>query len=130
MVIKLKDIINVLEKLEISFQIDGSRKVGGEYIVASLFEPIENGFYYAKENFNVPLSIGNSLFLVDGSIKKNKTNLYLVLEGQDPQRVYYTILNKLFSLKSSGKISNTSVIHPDANIGNNVQIDEFCVIGK
>lgn len=103
---------------------------GDEYTVASLFEPIEGGFYFAQGNFEIPPSIVNSLLIVDDSIKQTNVNCFFQVTNVEPQLIFYKILEVLYSLHSSGIVSSLSVIHPEAVLGLNVQIDDFCVVGK
>lgn len=101
-----------------------------EYQVASIFNPVPNGFYFFAGS-QIPEIIQNSLLLVENS------NENLVFENgnvgifinTNPQLVFYRFLGLRFPEVSNGKISETAIIHPNAKIGKNVQIDHFCVIG-
>ena len=126
MKIRLKDILDFLEKNNIPFEITG--KPYDTYRIASMFQPVEKGFYFfvAQE---IPAGIKDSLILTNNNIEPGDNNVLLKIE-KDPQMVYYSILSSLFEEKSTGVIQPTARIHPQAVIGDNVQIDDYCIIGK
>ena len=126
MKVHTKDILYFLDNNKISYKISG--KLNNTYHLASIYNPIENGFYFLI-NDSIPNNISNSLFLVNQSII-NQNKQHLITINKDPQRTYYKLLNYFSEEKSNNKIKKSSVIHPDAQIGKNVQIDDFCVIGK
>lgn len=122
------DIINFLNKEEISFEC--SHKLNKQYIIASLFMPIENGFYFFL-GAEVPDSIANSLLLLrKGNYLELKNNNEAIYIDGSPQEVYYKLLSSKFKSQSNGLISKTAIIHPEAKIGKNVQIDHYAVVGN
>ncbi|HRP90514.1 MAG TPA: DapH/DapD/GlmU-related protein [Edaphocola sp.] len=126
--IEFKEIIKFLEKKEIQFEIKGITQ--DSYHLASLFEPGSNGFYFFTGT-QIPSTITDSLFLVNNAIEigKDSNNAILSID-LDPQMVYYQLLSSLFGVGSNGMIAPTAVIHPEAVIGQNVQIDHYSIIGK
>lgn len=101
------------------------------FTVASIFSPINQGLYYYLGQ-KIPDGLTNSLILIEKGktpYEKNDNNSFLIIDT-DPQMAFYSLLGDMFARKSTGLISSTAVIHPEAKIGNNVQIDHFCVIGK
>jgi UDP-3-O-[3-hydroxymyristoyl] glucosamine N-acyltransferase len=113
---------------KIRFEIIGSPKTN--YTIASIFEPIENGFYFFMGG-ELPEKINYSLMLVN-QLPINtveRTNCYLVIE-ESTQLIYYKLLSNLFTKYSTGIIASTVKVHPEAIIGANVQIDDFSIIGK
>lgn len=102
-----------------------------EYHVASLFSAIDKGFYFLTESNSFDLEIKNSLIIIHDKLLtglETHNNQIINLHESDPQQVYYLILNILYGRKSSGVIAKTSVISPRAKLGENVEIDHFCVI--
>ena len=123
--ITFQQIESYLQENSIGYAFTGKPK--DSYTVASVFSPINNGFYFFTGNKHA-LTIENSLILTSTDLTDEK-NLVLKIDGE-PQRTYYKILNHYFSQESTGKIATTAVVHPEAEIGKNVQIDDFCVIEK
>lgn len=130
MKIKLTKILDTLQDLNIPYEFKSAPHEDIELEVASIFKPIEAGFYFAKNSLMVPSQVKGSLFIIDDSIIKNENNVFITVFENDPQQVFYLVLNSLFVVRSNGEISKMAVIHPDAKIGKNVQIDDFCVIGN
>ena len=59
-----------------------------------------------------------------------KSNNSHIIIKENPQVVFYKFLEVIFSKKSSGIIHQSAIVHSEAEIGQNVQIDPFCLIGK
>lgn len=123
--IDFKQIEKYLQDNSIRYSFSG--KPQDSYQVASIFEPIDNGFYFFTGDKH-SLGIKNSLILTSTDLH-DAANLVLKIEDE-PQRIYYRILNQFFGQTSTGEIATTSVIHPEAKIGKNVQIDDFCIVGR
>lgn len=108
------------------------------YEIASIFSPVEKGFYFFTGDPNFILEVKNSLFMVsDAYIGGNLNgNCFIKLEdSRNPQVVFYELLSTLFKRKSTGKISKLTSINFNAVLGENVQIDSFsslenCKIGN
>ncbi|NMM48049.1 LbetaH domain-containing protein [Marinigracilibium pacificum] len=96
---------------------------------ASIFSPINEGLYFDMTG-NLESKVKNS-FIIANTYERNieNCNIYF-LTNQNVQVIFYKLLSELFPEKSTGKISQQSIIDPEAEIGENVQIDPFCVIGK
>jgi UDP-3-O-[3-hydroxymyristoyl] glucosamine N-acyltransferase len=127
--INSKDIVEFLQSEDIHLEWVNPRQ--DSYFVASIFYPVKQGFYFCCGQ-NIPDKITESLVLIEKgkvSYDENDNNSFLVLDT-DPQAIYYSILNELFAQNSTGVLSSTAIIHPGAEIGKNVQIDHFCVIGE
>ena len=124
--IEISKITGYLKDANIDFKITG--KIKEEYYLASFFEPINNGFYFNTSD-KVSDLITKSLILSNRVDTNNSANSFILIK-ENPQEIYYKIIAYLFSQKATGVIQNTSVIHPEAKIGKNVQIDHFCVIGN
>jgi len=124
-----KDIISFLEKESIPFECN--QQLQNEYTIASLFMPIEYGFYFYLGD-EVPDTISNSIVLLrkrkENILSNNNVGIYL--SEADPQRVFYRLLTSFYGTRSNGIISKTAIIHPEAKIGKNVQIDHFTVVDK
>ncbi len=126
MQIRTEDIFEFLKKQAIPYQVVGLPQT--EYTLASLLHPISKAFYFVVDVSLVP-DVTDSLFMVNEPIGENP-NAQIVLSSDDPQKIYYRLTAHYFSQKSSGNISNLAVIHPEAAIGKNVQIDPFSALGK
>lgn len=127
--INSKAIVEFLQSNDIHFAWVNPRH--GSYLIASIFHPVKQGFYFYCGQ-NMPDKITESLVLIEKgkvSYDENDNNSFLVLDA-DPQPVFYSILSELFAQNSTGVLSSTAIIHPGAEIGKNVQIDHFCVIGE
>lgn len=125
MIIKTDQIRSFLKKENISYEWKG--KPAEEYKIASIFDPIHNGFYYFIGD-KLPDEIDSSLILTNKTF--GETNNCILQISCDPKALFYKILSFLYKRSSDGKISEMAVIHPQAIIGNNVQVDPFTIIGK
>ena len=129
--ITVKELLNYLEEKGIKHRLDGPLPDSARFAYASIFEPITHGFYFylgAKMAFPVE----HSLLLAHRDVPMNdsgKGNAVLYIDAH-PQITYYRILQEFHGEKSTGFISPQAVIDPQAEIGDNVQIDPFCVVGK
>lgn len=130
MKLSIEEIMKFLNTEQISFST--FQKIEGYYSIASLFNPIEGGFYFYTSKNSLSLNVTNSLILVSHNFEAdvNNGNKYIYISNDDPQRIYYLLLNSYFAIKSTGIISSTAIISPNAEIGRNVQIDEYCVIDE
>jgi UDP-3-O-[3-hydroxymyristoyl] glucosamine N-acyltransferase len=126
MQISSKQILDFLNINNIHHYIYG--KIGKEYTIASMFNPITNGFYFFNHK-NIPDNINKSLILTNNKELISETNTILLI-NDNPQIIFYKIIDYYFKEKSNGIIQKTSIIHPEAKIGKNVQIDNYCIIGK
>lgn len=125
--INFDSLLDYLKINNIAFKVFREEFLIEEYSISSIFSPIDKGFYFfVGDNFS--LEIKNSLILTDKEF--DTKNSLLIVNNIDPQLLFYRILNHFFGEKSTGIISPTSVIHKDAKIGKNVQIDSFCEIGN
>jgi len=90
--------------------------------------PDHHYFFLGDE---VPSSISNSALILrmgnSVTLKNENIGIYI---NQDPQLIFYQLLSSLYGTHSNGEISNSVIIHPEAKIGDNVQIDNFSIIGK
>lgn len=121
------DILSFLKDSGVSYSL--TSKPVREYQIASIFNPISNGFYFFA-GAQIPKTIQDSLFLVEQSNSElifENGNVGILI-NTNPQLVFYQFLEYRFPEISNGKISKTAIIHPNAKIGKNVQIDHFCVI--
>ncbi|GGH46047.1 hypothetical protein IA57_09755 [Mangrovimonas yunxiaonensis] len=130
MKLDFKEIKEFLNKHAISFKCNDS--IVGKYELASLFNPVDFGFYFFTGTDAKILQVNHSLFLVSNDFKVTMdcSNQYVYLLEHDPQHVYYLIMLEFFGTKSTGVIAATSRVDPEVKLGNNVQIDDFCVIEK
>jgi UDP-3-O-[3-hydroxymyristoyl] glucosamine N-acyltransferase len=123
--VKLETILNYLKSINAKFEMKGNQHP--EYRVASIFEPIPNGFYFAMEGVKIP-QIEDSLILTNREqISVGKENCKIIID-KNPQKVYYNLLKDEFSEESSGEVSDVSSISEDTKIEKNVQVGPFCVI--
>lgn len=129
--ITVKTLLSFLEKHSINYRVEGPLQEDQIFSYASIFAPIPQGFYfYLGEKMAFPIE--DSLLLADMTLpmsEPGKNNTVLYIEA-NPQTTYYRILLEFHGEKSTGLISPHAVIDPEAEIGENVQIDPFCVIGK
>src|SRR5690606_15871824 len=116
MKIKLKNILEILNELRVNYIFESEYSMDEEYTVSSIFNPISEGFYFAKLFLEIPSEIKNSILLVDETINHQSSNKFIRIKQGDTQQIFYLILNKLFSQKSNGIIAKTSMIHPNAKI--------------
>lgn len=128
-VIHSDKVVKFLKETEISFNVFGSLQE--TYHIASIFEPIKQGFYFLLGN-NIPNEIESSLILVDANFQNERVinNNSAIVIDDNPQKVFYKILAHFFPTISTGEISTAAIVSPEAIIGKNVQIDPFCIIGK
>jgi UDP-3-O-[3-hydroxymyristoyl] glucosamine N-acyltransferase len=101
-----------------------------EFQFASIFEPINNGFYYCNAYHPILEQPSNSLIILPDTLKglPSSTNEYIYLSNSNPQTVYYQILSILFKRTSNGTIADTAIVDKEVKLGKNVQIDDFCII--
>jgi len=125
MKISYQEIVIFLKKINVNFEVIGNPK--DSYDIASLFCPINGGFYYLEESSYFK-GIEDSLVLTNQVLPLEKENTILYIQ-ENPQVVYYKLLNFYYKELSTGKICKSAIIHPKAQIGYNVQIDSFVVIG-
>lgn len=125
--IHLKDILDYLDREQIAYTFQQGETVREFYEIASLFAPVNGGFYFfTGKEFHFPVE--NSLILCGQ--KPGSGNSEIQVENIDIQLLYYRLLAHFFPQTSTGQIHQWVEIHPEAQIGKNVQIDAFCVIGK
>ena len=128
MEITYNDIISFLERKTISYSLKGNKF--DSYKVSSIFYPEKNSFYFYKNSIPLPDTISQSLILTDNlKLQINEGNGILYIK-EDPQEIFYELLNFYFKEKSTGKICSSAIIDKAAIIGENVQIDSFVKIGK
>lgn len=98
--------------------------------IASLFSPIDQGFYFYNGVKSFPEGIKDSVVLINSEQAINSFNTFIVVENQDVQLIYYKLLSSYFKQRSTGIINSLTEIDSKAQIGQNVQIDSFCSIGN
>lgn len=133
--ISIKQLESFLNKSNISYRWEGRHK--DIYEIASIFCPVENGFYFLTGDSNFKLEVKNSLFMVSDTynVENLNNNCYIILDNsRNPQLVFYQFLSDLFKRKSTGQISNLTNINSNVQLGENVQINSFsslenCKIG-
>lgn len=129
--ITAKALLQYLKENGVNYSIEGPLEENATFAYASIFEPVPQGFYFylgAKMAFPVE----HSLLLAHQDVPMSDSgegNTVLYIDAH-PQTTYYRILQEFHGEKSTGLISPQAVIDPQAEIGENVQIDPFCVIGK
>lgn len=123
--IYIKDILEYFEEKNVAFEIRG--KFEDVYQIASIFNPIEGGFYYLEKEFKSTI-FKNSLILTNVDFQNENGNTIIFVK-ESPQIIFYELINYYFSEQSTGQINKLSQIHAKAKLGYNVQIDPFCVIG-
>jgi UDP-3-O-[3-hydroxymyristoyl] glucosamine N-acyltransferase len=129
--ITAKQLLTYLTNNGISFSIEGTLEEETVFSYASIFEPIQRGFYFylgAKMAFPIERSLLLAHQEVPMSDSGNENTVIYI--NANPQTTYYRILQEFHGEQSTGIISPHAVIDPEAEIGENVQIDPFCVIGK
>ncbi|WP_084509739.1 hypothetical protein [Christiangramia portivictoriae] len=126
MQISYNQIINYLSLQGIDYSLEGSTH--SEYQICSLFYPESNGFYFLIGDLIKP-SVENSLFISNISLTTEE-NSGIILVKENPQIIYYKLLDYYFKEQSTGVIGDKVSRHEEAIIGKNVQIDDFVVLGK
>jgi UDP-3-O-[3-hydroxymyristoyl] glucosamine N-acyltransferase len=124
--ISFNQIADFLKIQEIDFSLRG--KVNSNYKISSLFYPESNGFYFLNGGMFIPF-VENSLFMSSSDIELNEGNA-LIIFNENPQVIYYKLLDYYFKEQSSGKICKTVILHDEVVIGKNVQIDPYVILGK
>lgn len=120
-------IIGAIEELGIDYELKGETQ--STYRPASLFNPIPGGLYFLVESVD-SFQAEDSLVIANTTqVECPDTNAFIVIE-RDPQVVFYKILDKLLGRKSTGEMCDTSRVSENASIGNNVEINSFCVIKR
>jgi len=127
MTITYFEIIKFLDINKVTYELKGEPLE--QYLISSIFSPIENGFYFLTDHTKIIRELKSSLFLINENILPKDENVFIVIE-ENPQLVYYQLLDFYFKENSTGKICDTVKIHEEAQIGKNVQIDSFTVINK
>lgn len=118
-------ITEYLEQSNIAHKWHGNK--ASYYHIASLFEPIDNGFFFlSNQDYQIPTK--NSLILQNFEAS-DSINSYLICDS-DPQQIYYGILDHYFKTSSNGIISSLTEINSKAKLGSNLQIDAFTKIGN
>lgn len=123
--VKKDVIIEAIEELGIDYELKGETQ--STYRPASLFNPIPGGLYFLVEGVD-SFQAENSLVITNTTQVDCPSNNAFIIVERDPQVVFYKMLDKLFGRKSTGEICDTSRIKEDTNLGNNVQINSFCVV--
>ncbi|WP_108170069.1 DapH/DapD/GlmU-related protein [Christiangramia gaetbulicola] len=126
MELSFEEIIDYLKINKIKYSFSGTKHTS--YKICSLFEPESNGFYFFVGD-NWTYNLERSLIITSVNLDIRSENGFLHVE-ENPQLIYYQLLNSMFQEKSNGHISKSAIIHKKANLGKNVQIDPFVVIGK
>jgi UDP-3-O-[3-hydroxymyristoyl] glucosamine N-acyltransferase len=126
--ILFEDIINFLQDHQVEFQLLG-KAVKKSYKAASIFAPIESGFYFLVEP-NQSSTLNKSLLLVNAEpeVVSTKNCFILVDETTNVQALYYSILADIFKRDQKEKYSPTAIIHKNARMGKNVQIGHYSII--
>ncbi|MCP4458489.1 MAG: hypothetical protein GY816_10775 [Cytophagales bacterium] len=122
--IKSQSIRKYLDKMGWSYQVHGN--LNEEYTVASIYSPIDSGFYFLSKTSQITLG-SESLTIVQKHLLDHVGAQIIV--DKDPQIVYYKILKYHFERKSSGIQHESAIINGSAKIGANVQIDPFTILG-
>lgn len=128
--INANKILKALDVFEVSYSLINFKEQ--VYKIASLFDPIPSGFYYLVGKATNSKGLQDSLIICteENQVLEGHTNSLIVLNGHDPQEVYYQILNEFFRRKSTAVISKLCVVDPSVKLGKAVQIDEFTVIDE
>lgn len=127
--IRTEAFIEFIKGKQLAYQITGETL--DSYRLASLFGPIENGLYFFVGN-SFDQDLNKSLVIIDPRktrVKQSGNNAFLEIYT-DPQLLFYEFVQSVYGRKSTGKIAPTAMVDPEATIGRNVQIDDYCIIGK
>lgn len=125
MKIRSNDIINFISQIDPNTIVKG--QVVEVYELASLFSPIDNGFYFFVGNV-LPKGIKHSLVLTSNAGMECDPSNAIILSAKNSQELFYRMLDAFFKEKSDGVISEFAVVSKNAVIGKNVQIEPFCLI--
>jgi UDP-3-O-[3-hydroxymyristoyl] glucosamine N-acyltransferase len=129
--VRLSEIIEFLNTANIEFTLSTEVKEDLTFEFASMFAPVSHGFYFfLGDQFH--FEVDHILLLVhrDKQTICSAPTHHIISIDANPQTVYYSLLSALHGDRSNGTISEHSIIHSEAIIGKNVQIDPFCTIGK
>lgn len=123
--LRFNAIIDFLIENNIPYEVHGNN-AKENLVVASIFYPSEGGFYYwTGDNFQ--LNDSNAVVLTNQKSLIEQSHVIILIDGE-PQEVYYRILDYYFKYRSTGEISDQSIIHRNAKLGTNVQIDSFSIL--
>lgn len=129
MYISWNQIKNFLDEEQINFKQIGTPH-HDTFLIASLFSFVNQGFYFYNGTAVFNEAVKNSVVLVNSEFVITATNCYILIENKDVQLVYYKILTAYFKRISTGIINNFTQIHPNAELGLNIQIDAFSIVGN
>jgi UDP-3-O-[3-hydroxymyristoyl] glucosamine N-acyltransferase len=121
----LQSILDFLEKIGVDYQLfNPNYKI--KVRPAGLYNVINNGLYHFSSEFkgNIP-SVQESIFISSRSL--NSDNVEILVEN--PQLLFYQLTN-LFEEIEPNRIHETAIIHPEAEIGDNVNIGPYSCVGK
>ncbi len=127
MIIKLDQILNFLKNSKIRYRVIGEPYE--HFTIASLFNPVMNGFYFFTGNSVFTQDISNSLILIESELaigKKPINNAFILVDNA--QKVFYQLMSSLYSKKSTGLISSSAEISAETNMGVNVEIGSFSIV--
>lgn len=129
--ITLQEVEAFLDSRGISHFLEGH--IGGErpLAFASIFEAIKGGFYfYLEARMTFPVTDSLLLASVERPMKDQGDGNAVLYIDAHPQVTYYRLMQELCSSESTGYVSPHSLVDPSAELGPNVQIDPFCVVGR
>lgn len=121
-----KEIFSALSIISEDFISKGNEKENLSF--CSLRKIQNNGIYYLEDNNLDYSEIGNSLILCKSFITLNESNSFLIVD--EPQLVFYKLMNYFYEKKHISKIDSTAIIHPNAIIEEGVSIGAYSLIGE
>ena len=127
--ISFQEIQSAVKEIDREAQFIGN--VSDNYLVASIFHPVVGGFYFSLGPVPEWADELTGLFVVANHMRSRvhtQSDFALLLTEKEPQFVYYSILEKVFKIQSSGSVSEHSIISQNAVIAENVEIGPYCVV--
>ena len=122
------DILNALESLNIVVTHFDGEKPTSPLLFRSLRSPHESGVYFLSSSIEIPKEIKNSILITNTNYQELQTNF--VIQVENPQEVFYRLMNYFFENRNEVGIHETAVVHPEAEVADTAYIGPYCVIGK
>ncbi|MGL6258230.1 DapH/DapD/GlmU-related protein [Vibrio sp. WXL210] len=86
----------------------------------------KNGFYFSVDGYAATKNITTSLVLTNSKKDAQGDNSLIIVD--EPQLIFYKLMNFFFREETSTFIHPTAIVSPKAYIAENVYIGPFCVI--
>lgn len=122
-------VLNALQGLGVAYRYEGPRLHITK--VCSLLHVEPGGLYYYAGAAPGPFGkLTESVVLCNASALGDLNgNAALVVDG-DPQQVFYRLCAKLFDTRPAPGVHPTAIVHPEAEVAEDVHVGPYAVIGR